>query len=410
MAVARLATICLTLLTAPLIARELGPDGRGLYAACLAAMTFMPSVFGIGIPMAVRRLVVTESPAPLVRSAYLLVPILAVPSLASGVAIAHFLIPHLSSIERFCFLVGVLVSALFIGTLSVQSVLLVRARYAAVSLLLTVQTIVVALCTFGTWALGILNLSWLVASFAAGTAISALLALVLVRVGPIGPRAPLGRLVREGRRFSVSQLAEVASATVYPILAVTAVGASGSGYFAVAMTVAGLPIALGHAVGSIAFREIAVASEADRQRQAGRYVRVSLQIGIICAVMLAIIAPTAIPIIFGEEFRPSISVTLITLLGSSALLCNYVCNQMLAAMGKGLAMTVSQIAGIGVGVGAMYLLGAYWGANGAAFAVLAAWCVTAVSAVLFLRLRARDVIPARGDYQAMRSILFRGST
>lgn len=408
LAVTRLATIMLTLLTAPIIARELGPSGRGVYAACLSAMTLMPSVVGLGLPMVVRRRAVKESGWPLLRAVYLVLPFLAFPGLAAGVIVAICLVPELSPIEEKIFIVGMAVSVLFVGTLAAQSILLVRSKYIGVSILLATQSVVVSISIFIAWPLGKLSVSWLLVSFIAGTALSCVLGVFFVYENASGPIARIRGLLQEGSRFSVSQLAEVATASIYPVLAVTAVGAVNAGYFAVSMTIASLPLALGFAIGSVAFRDVAASDAGSRGDLIAAYFRISLVLGVGCTLALMMIVPTAIPIIFGDEFVPAINVTMLMVTGCALLLINYVSNQILGAVGNGFAMTVAQLAGILVGVVAIYALGSKWGAMGASGAVLVGWGTTCIVAAAFLRVGGIQVIPRWSDVRLTWKVLAGG--
>src|SRR5690606_37094759 len=54
-AIGRYASIGMSLLTVPLVARALGPDGRGISATMVAVITLATVFLGLGVPLVLRR-------------------------------------------------------------------------------------------------------------------------------------------------------------------------------------------------------------------------------------------------------------------------------------------------------------------------------------------------------------------
>src|SRR5680860_505229 len=102
------------LLTAPIVARELGPEGRGFYAACFAAMTLTPVALGLGLPLVTRRRSANHDPASTMRSVYRIIPILIPCAVGIGYFIKQALIPGISTLSGHIFLVGMGCSIFFL--------------------------------------------------------------------------------------------------------------------------------------------------------------------------------------------------------------------------------------------------------------------------------------------------------
>ncbi len=94
-AVTRLIVQLSPLITAPVIARELGPAGRGLYSACFAAMILAPVVLGMGLPLAVRRRASTGAPEATLRAVYVVLPFLVPVAVAVGFLLERYVVTEL---------------------------------------------------------------------------------------------------------------------------------------------------------------------------------------------------------------------------------------------------------------------------------------------------------------------------
>jgi O-antigen/teichoic acid export membrane protein len=407
-AVTRLIVQLSPLITAPVIARELGPAGRGLYSACFAATVLAPVVLGMGLPLAVRRRASTGAPDATLRAVYLVLPFLVPVAVAVGFLIERYVVTELDPDSARAFIFGMGCSVGFIATLCFQSVLIGGRRYGAIALLQSTQPVAL---TFGValgWILGSLTLPWILVCAAASTLLSTLMGVYLTRISPRGPRSRLRPLARESIAFSGSQAAETASNTLPQIIAVVAIGAHDAGLFAIAITVASLPMTLGHTIASVMFRDAAASVGEANMRLSALSIRITALTASVPVVVLACTTPLLIPLIFGEGFRGSVSITLICLCGSVLLAVNYVASQMLVAQDKGVLMTAAQLVGLGLSVALMFVLGAALGGAGAALASVAGWLLTTLASVRALRLSATSLLFHAGDLRQAFTVVTKG--
>ena len=374
----------------------------------MGSMAITPIIVGFGIPMAVRRRAASYNAGETMRTVYRIIPFMFPLATGFGIVATIFLIPGLSSTESWLFIFAMACSSFFVCTLCIQSVLISTRRYSDIAVLQSIQVLVLTTFALAGWALDTLSVSLLLAGYATGTAASTLVGVLQLRIRVRGPAAPARDLIREGSRFLVSQIAESASVTLYQILAVTAIGSAGSGYLAIALTISGLPLALAYAIGAVAFREVAISPRLGRNQKVEAFARICIVASLSCTTILAIIAPLLIPIVFGSEFHPAILPTLVTLVGCAPLMLNYVCTQMLAALGRGRAMTTSQLVGLAFGVALIYGLGSAVGTVGAAIAVLVAWLTTTVLGFRALGVHYRSLVIGRRDVQTTIRVLLHG--
>lgn len=407
-AISRVLTILVTLGTAPLVARTLGPEGRGLYAASIAALTLSPIVFGVGIPVAMRRLAAVGNIGAHVRTLYILVPALCIPAVLAALPLVEFLIRHLTPAERISFTIAMAASALYVMTLCAQSVAIAKARYLNVAILQSSQIVIVSILIVAFFVASKLSLNVLLLFYSFATLITAAVSIALMRIPSSGPRSKVKVLLKEGSPYAISQVAEASSSSLYQLLAITALTAGPAGYLAVGMTIASLPIAMAHTIGAVAFREVSNSQPAQTRIVIAKFLRISILLGIGTSAVLLFITPFAVPLIFGDQFRPGVPLIMGVLFGCAALLLNYVGMQMLAAIGKGFRMANAQIWGIALGVSLLYGLAAASIQNTGGLAVAIGWTFTSLIIVLSLPVRLLDLLPRIHDFRSIWSVSVRG--
>lgn len=407
-ALARLATIFLTLCTAPLIARTLGPEGRGLYAACIASVTLSPILLGVGIPVVIRRHAAVAKVDPYIRGLYKLTPFLIFPAIALALPIYSYFIPNLSSGERTSFVIAMAASVLFVITLCAQSVFVATSKYSRVALLQAMPISISTALILTFYLVSELTLTKLLHSYSIAMLATAIMSVALLRIGVGGPSAKPRNLIKDGSKYAISQAAESASFSLYQLLAVTALSPEYGGYLAVGMTIASLPMALAHSVGAVAFRVVAQSVSDVRSVQIGALLRVSGLIGLSCTIFLIAVTPIAVPLVFGTEFSPGIPLIVGVLLGCTSLIMNYVGMQMLAATGKGLRMAYSQLLGLAIGVSLMYVAGWISLPIAGGIAVAAGWIVTTLLIIVSLPVRLVHLIPRPSDGKSAWAVSLHG--
>ncbi|MDV7354470.1 lipopolysaccharide biosynthesis protein [Rhodococcus oxybenzonivorans] len=406
-AASRLLVQLCPLLTAPVVARALGPEGRGYYAACFAAMILTPVVLGMGLPLVVRRRAANESAAPVLRSAYFVIP-LAIPfAVGIGILVEKTLLSGIDPHTGMLYIVGMGCSVLFIGTLCIQSILIADQSYLYIAVVQSVQPISLTAGIVVGWIAGSLTLNWILVVAAISIFSSFVAGLALTRIPLQGKRESIPRMLREGVTYSGSQIAETANVTLIQVLAVGVIGAAETGFLAIAVTIAGLPLTIAHTVTAVIYKD-AAAADRNSTLLSGIAIRVTVLATAVPTILLALLAPVAIPLIFGHAFVPAIDTTLIALSASVFLASGYVLAQILAAQNKGAWMTVNQLAGLVISVAFFFLLGPRFGANGAAIGLATGWLTATGLHVISLRVPLRLILPRPRDVKHIVAIVLLG--
>jgi O-antigen/teichoic acid export membrane protein len=289
------------------------------------------------------------------------------------------------------------------------NVLIARGRNAAFALVNLVPSAVYVVTILAGWSFAVLSVPFVIAANLVGTVATYLVTTSLVRVGVTGRRLPILPMVRQGLSFAGSQISEAASYRLDQVIALPLLGAGPAGLYSVAATIALIPYSIGQAIGAASFRQLATAdSREQRVESSAAVVRIGMFSGSVCAVALAAVAPVAVPWIFGPEFEGAVAPTIWGLVGSVAVILAYVSSSALTASGTGWAMTISQVAGLLVGVGALFILGPLLSSTGAAIASSLGYWVCAALCVGSLRLPASTVVPRFGDARSSFRMLVKG--
>lgn len=249
------------------------------------------------------------------------------------------------------------------------------------------------------WILGTAKVSTVLAASIVGSVATFIAGLNLVKVPIRGTRSRLGDLVRKGLHFSGSAVAETASIRADQIFALPLLGAYQAGIYSVAATIGAMPLAVAHALGASYFAPIAQAGGDRRKNLQSEAVRGAVAAAAMVIPPVAAATWVLIPIVFGDEFRPSVPVSMVSLVGSAGLLVAYVVSMALAADGRGLQMTIAQVASLLFGIGALLLLGPVLGAIGAAVASTLGYFLLLALLLVFLRIPYSSLWPDIIDFK-----------
>lgn len=350
--------------------RKFGPAGRGVAAAAVAVLTLLPVAVGLGLPLVIRRQATrAEGCAPELRSIRLLALVAVGPCAGIGVLLASQILGEVGGNVVRVFIVGCCLSPVTVLWICDANILLAHHRLAAYSLTnVTPPTVLLAGALAG-WVIGVVSVEYVILLNVSGALATLVLTSSLVRISVTGARAPVRPLVREGLSYAGSQISEAASMRLDQAIALPIIGATQAGYYAVAAAISLVPYAIGQALGAAIYRHVAVTE--DETRRASHMtiaLRYSTVVTAVATLFIACLVPWCVPFLFGEDFRDAVAPTLLALCGSVAVSVGYVSSGLLAALGRGWAMTRAQLAGLGIGIGMLLALGPSLGAIGAAVA------------------------------------------
>lgn len=402
----RLAASALALISAPIVARAIGPDGRGDTAAAIALFYIAPILLAIGVPMEVRRLSATADAQRALRSARLLC-ILALPmSAAISAALAQTLFLEFDGPTRSVATVGIALSPMMMSWSCDVSVLVAQRRYRSVMVMQVAQPTIYVLIVAALAIFEAATPAMVLIASLCGTSTTFIIGICLTKTAFRGSYFPLWTLTKNAVRFAGSSIAEAASSRLDQVLVLPLIGSFQAGIYSVAVTVAAIPLSFGQALGASYFTPIARAEGFERRNLQASAVRSAVALAVLSCPVLAIAIYFGVPLLFGEDFEASVPIALIALSGTAGMMTAYVCSMALGAGGRGGVMSISQIVSLCFGVALLYFLGPAFGAVGAAVASTLSSLILLLILILFLQIPPRSIIPNRGDFvDSVRSLL-----
>ena len=374
------------LLTGILVARWLGPDGRGQLAAVISWASMMAYLGNLGMPVA---FTYSAARQPELRHqlfgngllmavvqwlvlgiiGWLLLPLVLA---SNGPSIAHLAILYLW-----------LYLPLNLLTLYVNAIQQGSghyARYNAVRLSVPIGYAVLLLIF---WAARKINVESVVLANILSNALTLTLALMLTQ-------PPLLRLARTDSQSWVG-IATLRSdvryglfaqiGTLQPfsglqldVLALTMLTATHDlGLYMAALAGANLLRAQGYALGQVVLPEVAkLQNHAEQWRVIRRFMAIAAAGGAVAFTVILFVAGPLLRLVYGEAFEPA-APTLKILVAAGAVDAAYrILADGLRGMGKPEVSTLAELVGLGVGVLSLSFCIPFWGISGAAMAVLAA--------------------------------------
>ncbi|MGW3546361.1 lipopolysaccharide biosynthesis protein [Janibacter hoylei] len=397
----RLGSVLCGMVTLTVTSRALGPDGRGVVATVTSLLLLAPIVASFGLPMSIRRV---HAIAPALKASQDLSSAKAV-AVPIGTGVAVLTVAMLVTSGTGLHPNG-LALALALGVCTMSGIwwltdanaLLGTGRVGDYATVLVLPSALLAALISVAGMAGVLTVT------------SAIVCQVLAYVATAGYSAskthsrPDFRLRRHGRVLCSStpymggQIAEALSYRLDQTVAIVFIGAAGAGQYSIAATIGMLPSTLGLAVASATFREIATSSVSEgRSPMIG--VRVALLAAIPAAVVAACLTPWVVPFVFGNDFRPAVPATLLSLLGSLFLVMCQGAGNVLIAEGKGWRLSMALLLGLVCSLIGLAVLGPHMGVVGASAAAASGFLISAACCLYFLGATWSSWVPRRSDFR-----------
>ena len=374
-----------------IIARSLGPDGRGDYAALMAWFGLILIVGELGQPAATTYFVArhpdraADYTATSRRIILLLGPLLTLFGLL-GASVLSDGRDGLTAAYQVVFLCCVpsFLGASFSFALQGRSIPLWNLMRASQPVAFLLAVVVAAL-------LDQLTLMAVAVLFSGTVTAQAVLAYALARriglAGGRGHRELMGPMAKYG----ASQLASTAPQTLNGRLDQMVLSQSAKpadlGHYAVAVTVTGLAVPVVSALGNVAFPRLA--ARAHDEEAAARLVRRAIVASLVLSVLvvggLTLTAHWTVPLLFGEESSDSVPLVWLLAAGGVFLAGVQVMSDLLRGRGRPLAVAKAQGVGVVVTFVGLVIAIPVWGAAGAA--VVSSACYALTWALLLLALR-----------------------
>lgn len=379
-------------ITAPLLARALGQDGRGELAAANAPVLFTTAVLTFGLGEAGTYFVARnrhENQA-LARRVLLLFAGLGLLAGLATWAVSPLLAAGNEDLQAHLVISALLTPPTFLvfGLRAVASGAHAFALQARESFVTNGLRLVVIAVLFATGELTVFSavLVMLLSPLAGGLVLLPVLRR-LPRSGAVGP--PRYRdLFGYGHRIWLGALSGIVLSRVDQLLMVPLSGEQELGLYAVAVSIGELPTVVAAGVRAVVFSADAADAEADAERSAARLQmlsRLTSTATAVVAVPLIAVLPWALPVVFGQDFERSLLPSAILVLATVAGSAGSVAGSGLSARGRPGLRSLSMLFAAVANMAVFFAAVPHCGALGAALATLVGAWVAGTANVFWLR-------------------------
>lgn len=383
-----------------LIARFLGPSGRGQTAAAVGVFYLAPMVLSLGVPLYIRRLAASGSRnlrKPVVRLAVTEVPV----CLLLSVLLYCTLFASFDAHARLaCLIAGCFMWTPVMWSI-LGSVLIGREHFAQFMVVQVAQPLSFVVCLTVLAALDCFSVGAVVYAHGISNLATAAVAFIVTADGTVDEDG-IGcwELVRGGGRFLLAVVTESALNRLDQVVALPLLGAVEAGYYSAAASIPSLLLAVGHAVAASKFVAITRAARSDAigesRRLHSELIQQSISVGLTASLIAALLVPVFVPIAFGPSFQPALIVFFACTLSAVPMIAAYAAGQALVANGLGAALGLIQGIGLIAALMLLLVLGPAVGALGAALASGGGFLIVLLLSLPLLRCNVSALLPRPG--------------
>ncbi|WP_162141423.1 oligosaccharide flippase family protein [Smaragdicoccus niigatensis] len=387
----------LGVLAVPVIARALGPSGRGETAAGNTLVYLLAVVLAIGLPLEIARLAARGKTAEALRSARVIALVGFVPATGFA-AIAYWTIfSDFEPTARLACAAGVALCPLSVSWMVDSSVLIAQKRFRALFVQRVSNAATFLAAVVFLWITGTATTATVMLASIASSAVMCVLGLMFTWTSPRGPHMEFGTILPPSLRMAGGNVADAALNRLDQVLIVPLLGVHDAGLYSIGLAFGVVPLAIGQALGGAYFADMANAegdARAELKAEAGR---VGLAVAAVTTPLLILTAIVLVPIAFGREFEAAVVPTVIYLVGGAAMLASVPCSVTLVAEGRGHVITAAQTLGLATNVVLLLLMSGPFGLVGASIAAAIAFGVVLVVFLTRLRVPFESLVPRPRD-------------
>ncbi|MEA2220466.1 MAG: hypothetical protein QOJ35_3092 [Solirubrobacteraceae bacterium] len=382
--------LVMTLGTGVLLARALGPAGRGEVAAILTAPQMVGWIFLLGSSQTISYFRAREPQhAGALLGTWL---VLTVPLGAAAIALGELLLPAIMAAQTGEALalaqLFMLTAGLVLLTESVLGFLLGAEHFLVFNALKVLSPALVAACYVGAWLAGGLSVAWAVWSFAAVNVavVAGAIAFLVVRHGIARPRLALARrTLWYGARAHSTNVSFLLNARLDLLILPAFVPAATVGLYSVATNVSWIVFALAGSVAAVVLPVAARQGAGEGPATVLRSVRATLVLAIGLAIGLGVVAGPLVALVFGARFAGSVDALRILLPGSVLYAGALVLVSGLYAADRPFTAACAQASGLLVTVAGLLIFLRSGGIGAAAWVSTAAYATVFAAALVAYR-------------------------
>lgn len=389
----RIGASALALISAPIVARAIGPAGRGETATAIAVFSLLPVLIGFGLPLELRRVVAVDGGTATVRTARRLVAISFLLALPFALLCWATLFQPLSEQTRLAASVGVALTPLTLSWICDTSVLVSLRDYRGILVLQLLQPVTYLIVVLALWSCQLATPGNVLWGYLLSNFMTYMFGILRVRASRSGHARSIRHVARGASHFAGGSLAEAATNRLDQVIALPVMGAVQTGLYSVAVTLGFAPLAIAQALASSYFARIAQNRGRHRKSLIEDAIRQVSALSFVSSLFLIVAGPFLVTLLFGEEFSDAESAIRVTAVACFFASISLQSANVLVAMGRGFTLAVSQVSALLFGVALLLPLGTALGALGAAIASACSMALMALLALYFAGVTVKCVLP-----------------
>lgn len=338
-----------TVLQGIIVARLLGPVGKGELAAVILWPTIFASFGLAGIPIAIAKISAkSDDPSSIARSAIILALITSTISSIACYISLPLLIPeaenHLIPFARF-FILAIPLTRVVINSISIDQG---RGNFKHFNLNRVIANPIYVALLFFLWMLDIREVRWCAMALLAGylSAVVVWLFLAVRKYVFIGKLYSLLSIIKQSIRFSLAGLFQQIYLHVDKILMLWLLGTRYLGLYTVALSASGVMGSITGAAGMVSFTMAAQAEEGGGFQRLAKTFRISVLLWMFFGGILAAVMSFALPLVFGRDFAEAINPARMLIIGSAFAGLSNMLEQAVRGQGKAFIGLEGRLAGL----------------------------------------------------------------
>jgi O-antigen/teichoic acid export membrane protein len=356
-----------------LVARLLGPVGRGQFAAAILWPSLFAAMGGMGVGVALARRAGRATDLARVIRTGLVLTLLTGTVVAALCAVAiPWLLPGSDTIVRnaaYVFVPYIIFNHVSLAMIAIDQG---AGWFRQMNWTRLIVNPVYLALVIGLWLAGIRDVFWFVVSLliAGGAVASVRVGLALRRAPLPGPMEPVKSVFREALPFGFAGLLNPLAASADKALLFYLLGTAQLGFYTVALTAASVVNSLAGAAGTVSFGMSAQAKDREGFDRVARMFRFTAWTWLLAGVGVAVIIPIVLPLLYGAVFRPAIWPAILLIPAAALTGQASILEESMRAQGRAFVGLEARAAGLVVMIAMGWLLAPVVGIYGVVFAAI----------------------------------------
>jgi O-antigen/teichoic acid export membrane protein len=404
-----------TIIQGILVARLLGPVGRGQFAAAILWPNLFAAMGGMGVGIALaRRAGRTPDLARVIRTGLVL-------TLLTGTLVAilcavaiPWLLPGTDTIVRnaaYVFVPYIIFHHVSLALIAIDQGAGWFGRMNWTRLIVNPVYLVLVIVL---WLAGIRDVLWFVVSLliATGAVAVARVGLALRHAPLPGPMEPVKSVFREALPFGFAGLLNPLAASADKALLLYLLGTAQLGFYTVALTAASVVNSLAGAAGTVSFGMSAQVKDREGFDRVARMFRFTAWTWLLAGLGVAVIIPIVLPLLYGAVFRPAIWPAILLIPAAALTGQASILEESMRAQGRAFIGLEARAAGLVVMIAMGWLLAPVVGIYGVVFAAIGSQAIVLIVMMFaarshFHRALFKTLVPRISDLLELKNRLLR---